>query len=134
MGTRSITRVFSEDGAELVCMYGQFDGYPEGHGIALAEFLDSICVMPLDGSRPPEFKSKANGMGCLAAQLVARFKEHPGGFYLWPTGGALERGYTYEIRLMGNGTKMTCSGYGRSFEGAPKAFIEWAGAEETEED
>jgi hypothetical protein len=82
MGTRSLTFVY--DGkTPVVCMYRQFDGYPSGHGQELAEFLfDGKLVngIPL-GSNEKLF----NGMGCLAAQMVAAFKESAGGFYLFST-------------------------------------------------
>jgi hypothetical protein len=82
MGTRSLTYVY--DGAEpVVCMYRQFDGYPSGHGSELAEFLfDGKLVNGIPfGSKEKLF----NGMGCLAAQMVAKFKQEVGGFYLLPT-------------------------------------------------
>lgn len=78
MGTRSLTYVF-EDGTPLVCMYRQFDGYPSGHGAELAEFLNKGTMVNGLGS---DSTNVFNGMGCLAAQLVANFKDGPGGFYL----------------------------------------------------
>ena len=74
MGTRSLTYVYEgkkEDWVlPFVCMYRQFDGYPSGHGAELAEFLNSGKI--------------ANGMNCLAAQLVVNFKKDSGGIYLYP--------------------------------------------------
>ena len=93
MGTRSLTRViprqeglsFSEghDHVEksVINMYRQFDGYPEGHGIDLAEFLDDFTVVNGLGCKDRPAKL-ANGTGCLAAQLVSHFKEGPGQIYL----------------------------------------------------
>lgn len=78
MGTRSLTYVF-EDKEPIVCMYRQFDGYPSGHGTELAEFLNVGTVVNGLGA---DSKNVFNGMGCLAAQLVAKFKDGPGGFYL----------------------------------------------------
>ena len=81
MGTRSLTFVYDEN-RPVINMYRQFDGYPSGHGQELAEFLlegrmtNGIPV----GSKEHFF----NGMGCLAAQLVANFKKDSGGFYLYP--------------------------------------------------
>jgi len=80
MGTRSLT-IFQSDNEEIVVMYRQFDGYPSGHGAELAEFLaDGVMVNGLTGGDKKVF----NGMGCLAAQVVAHFKEDAGGFYLYP--------------------------------------------------
>ena len=62
MGTRSLTYVYVED-TPIMCMYRQFDGYPSGHGVELAEFLTQI-EMGNGISGEPELFSFANGMGC----------------------------------------------------------------------
>jgi hypothetical protein len=82
MGTRSLTYVYVED-TPIMCMYRQFDGYPSGHGVELAEFLTQI-EMGNGISGEPELFSLANGMGCLAAQMIVNFKKSPGGFYIYP--------------------------------------------------
>jgi len=65
-------------------MYRQMDGYPEGHGKELAEMLSGMkMVNGLSIDQPAKL---ANGMPCLAAQIVAHFKEGPGGIYLYPAG------------------------------------------------
>lgn len=94
MGTRCLTRVF-EDGKEILCMYRQFDGYPDGHGDELAKFLAPITVVNGIGGTN---KNIANGMGCLAAQLVASFKTEPGGFYIMAPGTKdVGEQYTYHV-------------------------------------
>lgn len=45
MGTRSLTFVYDEDGEKIVNMYRQMDGYPSGHGLELAEFLEPITMV-----------------------------------------------------------------------------------------
>lgn len=79
MGTRSVTYVYDKK-EPLVCMYRQFDGYPSGHGKELAEFLSPIEIV--NGLQPGSENKVANGAGCLAAQMVAYFKDEPGGIYL----------------------------------------------------
>lgn len=101
MGTRSLTIV--REGSErtsprIITMYRQFDGYPGGHGKDLADFLSKIkMVNGIIGDR----HSIANGSGCLAAQIVAHFKEGPGGIYLHAGSddepGAYSEDYTYEV-------------------------------------
>ena len=81
MGTRSITRVRSH-GQTLVTMYRQFDGYPEGHGKELAEFLSGKRLV--NGLNGEDDDKKFNGPDCLAAFLVAHFKKEAGGIYLYP--------------------------------------------------
>ncbi len=94
MGTRSLTRVIPRqkglsysDGhlhpeKSVVNMYRQYDGYPQGHGVDLAEFLDDFNVV--NGICLKNWKNRklANGAGCLAAQLVKHFKDGAGGIYL----------------------------------------------------
>ena len=95
MSTRSLTRViprqeglsFNEGHKKVelafVNMHRHMDGYPEGHGLDLAEFLKDIEIVngvPLD----KESGNQANGSGCLAAQMVKHFKEDIGYIYLHP--------------------------------------------------
>lgn len=83
MGTRSLTFVYTEDNEPIINLYGQYDGYPEGHGRDLARFLGTIAEVT-NGIRYGENRRTANGMSCLAAQLVAHFKQGVGQFYLHP--------------------------------------------------
>lgn len=99
MGTRSLTRVIDrQEGLSFakghlaknvrksyVNMYRQFDGYMEGMGVDLAEFLLPFTIV--NGISLNEDRKIANGSGCLAAQLVAHFKEAAGGIYLHQTEG-----------------------------------------------
>lgn len=96
MGTRSLTFVY-EDNKAIINMYRQYDGYPEGHGQELAEFLGEFAAIT-NGIRVGETRKTANGMGCLAAQLVANFKTEVGGFYLYPT-SAKDCGQDYEYHV-----------------------------------
>jgi hypothetical protein len=81
MGTRSLTFVY--DGEQpIINMYRQFDGYPSGHGQELAEFLNSFDAIT-NGISLGENRKTANGMGCLAAQMIVNFKNGVGGFYIY---------------------------------------------------
>lgn len=79
MGTRSLTFVYNENNEPILNLYRQYDGYVAGHGNELAEFLDDLTYVNGLGAEP---KNVFNGMGCLAAQLVAHFKDCPGNFYI----------------------------------------------------
>ena len=81
MGTRCLTYVY-EGNSPLICLYRQFDGYPSGHGAELGDFLKGIQLGNGIAGKP-EMGTFANGMGCLAAQLVAHFKQSVGGFYIY---------------------------------------------------
>lgn len=105
MGTRSLTFVYDEDGRKIINMYRQYDGYPSGHGKDLAEFLEPITMVNGIGATDNKI---ANGSGCLAAQLVAHFKDGPGGIYLAPTTEVdCGQDYEYHIATHGEGVGLT---------------------------
>jgi len=82
MGTRSLTYVYGGDSkTPILCMYRQYDGYPSGHGVELAEFLKPFKVVNGFGLNNVVGTS-ANGMGCLAAQMIAHFKKEIGNIYI----------------------------------------------------
>lgn len=83
MGTRSLTYVYEtyqDEHTPVVCMYRQYDGYLEGHGLELAAFLNRGRLV--NGLGGKDNGTVFNGMGCLAAQIVAHFKDGAGQFYL----------------------------------------------------
>lgn len=83
MGTRCLTYVYDDDDKQIINLYRQYDGYMSGHGKELATILASKTVVNglVLGS---DYSKFANGMGCLAAQIVSHFKTGAGGFYLYP--------------------------------------------------
>ena len=96
MGTRSLTYIeesyetaiadeennneVHETKQNILCMYRQYDGYLSGHGAELAEFLQGFNVVNGYNCDTPE--RAANGMGCLAAQLISHFKDGIGNIYI----------------------------------------------------
>ena len=80
MGTRSLTFVYEGD-VPVINIYRQYDGYPSGHGHELAQFLDSKTLVNGFGKQN---SFEANGMGCLAAQLIVQLKHGVGGIYIYP--------------------------------------------------
>jgi hypothetical protein len=147
MGTRSTYRVIEEwtdDRPEakvkkgqnkLVLLYAQFDGYPEGHPMDTAEWLASGRVV--NGFSPSEEGLKFNGAGCLAAQLVAKFKDGVGGYYIHPMShrGTCWENYTYDIIVkedntieyiayeVGGGFNGKKPRFKKIFQGSPFEFI-----------
>jgi len=61
-------------------IYKHYDGYPQGLGVELANFLDGYDVV--NGLSTGYQGPVANGMGCLAAQLVSYIKNEAGNVYL----------------------------------------------------
>ena len=125
MGTRSLTFVY--DGrTRVMCMYRQFDGYPSGHGAELASFLGGFDAV-VNGYAFNETRKVANGMGCLAAQLVANFKVGVGGFYLYPT-STKDAGQEYEYHVYAEKVVVKET----SYSGANKTIFTGTWAEFTE--
>jgi hypothetical protein len=76
MGTRCVTRVF--EGDEQICaIYRHFDGYPDGHGKELWEFVSGLRVVNGYCSAATIPKSRmANGAGRMAAMIITHFAEN----------------------------------------------------------
>ena len=64
----------------IVDIYHLWDGYPEGLGVKLASYLDDKKIT--NGLSGKNDYDVFNGMGCLAASLVAELKEGPGDVYI----------------------------------------------------
>jgi hypothetical protein len=133
MGTRSLTKVIDEDGNVLVNMYRQYDGYPSGHGLELANFLyGTVIVNGLGMERP---KKLANGAGCLAAQMVAHFKTEPGGIYLMPIdSNSCCQDYEYKVQVRADlsvaVTVLDCSDNATTYCGDVEKFHQFCEKEE----
>jgi hypothetical protein len=103
-------------------MYRQYDGYLEGHGQELAEFLVQFSLVNGLGNGNPEGRV-ANGLGCLAAQMVAEFKTEAGGIYLMAMNQTEE--YNYEITLGQSGLNIKVTKYSDEvvFNGSPEDLL-----------
>lgn len=103
MGTRSLTHINNGSGRPIVTIYRQFDGYYEGHGAELVEFLSGFRLVNGLGARDKNVKI-ANGMHCLAAQIVAHLKDEPGNIYLYEPGTKdVGEEYVYHVQYMSYG-------------------------------
>jgi len=134
MGTRSLTRVFRkwEDNfgdkkrEPFTTMYRQMDGYLEGHGQDLAEFLSQFTIV--NGMRMDETRKIANGIDCLAAQMFAHFKDGPGHIYcMHPSAQDCGEEYIYEIEKDGEDILITIYDIWKNkeiFHGTPNELLE----------
>lgn len=97
MGTRASVAVLDRNGRTIVEVYRQFDGYLSGLGQELQDFCDRIHLV--NGFNADHAHgSHANGMECLAAQLVERLKAgRLGGTYLIAAGFDWGQEYRYRI-------------------------------------
>jgi len=103
MGTRSTTNILDENGNRLLCIYQQFDGYIEGGvGEKLIRLLEDRVVVngyTMDDKERRNF----NGMSCLAADVVAHFKDGIGGAYIQALDEDYVGSYDYTISCIGDG-------------------------------
>lgn len=144
MGTRSLTTFISTwkdeetkkvKNEKIVTMYRQYDGYPTGHGKELAEFLAQGKLVNGYGANEPQLVF--NGMGCLAAQVVANFKDGPGNIYLH-RGGTTNcwEEYRYEVIANEETKELTfkcIEVHGKPvtlYEGTVQGFLEFVTKEE----
>lgn len=127
MGTRSLTFVYDDYKDEpIINMYRQYDGYPSGHGAELAQFLDGFTIVNGFGERRSKL---ANGMGCLAAQVVANFKTEVGNFYLYPI-SAKDCGQDYEYHVYKDKIVVKSYNGNQLFSGSWTAFKEFCASDE----
>jgi hypothetical protein len=89
MGTRSTTLLIEKSTNEktgkpkltkLIKFYRQMDGYPEGHGLDMARFLNKGNLVNGFGLTD---ELQFNGIGCLAAQLIKKLNMVLVGFTLY---------------------------------------------------
>ncbi len=123
MGTRSITKFFDNDRCVLA-LYCQFDGYPEGVGQQIADFVTSKPMVNGIGGDSNVF----NGVGCMAAQFLAHVKQKAGLWYC-TSSNAEAQDYCYEVHgglgddLKPLPVRMVCDA---GFDGRPEDFKAWA--------
>jgi hypothetical protein len=103
MGTRSTTHILDENGNRLLCIYQQFDGYIEGGvGEKLIRLLEDRVVVNGYTMEDKE-RRNFNGMSCLAADVVAHFKDGIGGAYIQALDEDYVGSYDYTISCIGDG-------------------------------
>lgn len=127
MGTRSAVKFFgSWNNTEeiILSVYQQYDGYIDGVGHDLANFLKNKKVINGIGLEQSMGTGFANGMGCLAAQYVAQFKTEIGGFYI--THSKDEQEYNYEVRLKDDELIISVD----DFTGTPEELLNYEEPEE----
>jgi hypothetical protein len=67
----TIVKDGDKDSQNIICLYSQYDGYPSGHGKNLKTLIGHLQIVNgMSGTNP----NIANGMGCLAVQLITFLK------------------------------------------------------------
>ena len=70
-----------EPNQTIVDIYHHWDGYPEGLGVTLASYLNGYHIVNGIGR---ENDKLFNGIGCMAASIVAELKDGAGDVYIEP--------------------------------------------------
>lgn len=108
MGAISLTIVYDEFSEKpILGMYRHFDGYISGHGKDLKDEFGDFEIV--NGISLGDNERKANGMGCLAAQIVAHFKDGIGGIYIESPKNYQE--YNYHLKLKDGKIWVVVKGY-----------------------
>ena len=98
MGTRSTIKFIEkvkEKEFVYAVIYQQYDGYIEGVGYELCQWL--MGKRMINGIGYGQYNDKyVNGVGCLVAKFIRDFKNETGGLYLIPFEGEKED-YNYEV-------------------------------------
>lgn len=139
MGTRSTIKFIRKRKNELtplVSIYQQYDGYIEGVGYDLANYLKSKKIINgiSYGQNNDEY---ANGFDCLIAQFIRDFKKEVGGFYITDFDDVEE----YNYKVVFDEDKYFSGDYGTTddlitikvdtiFEGTPSELLEFKEVED----
>jgi hypothetical protein len=135
--------VYDKDGIEkenVICaVYQQYNGYLSGVGKQIADFLEPIEIVNGISSYD---KPIANGIRCLAAQFIKKFKTEAGGLYI--TSHEDEQSYNYDIIVGWESSeflpkptqpivRVTSLG-GKLFEGTVSEFVNFLDEEQDNEE
>ena len=102
MGTRATVKFFEQYGPESVCIcsvYHQYDGDLAWVGYDLAYLLQNRKIINGFGWGM-DMSQYANGIGCLAAQYVAKVKTELGNVYMTSPDNTQNYDYRIETRIV----------------------------------
>lgn len=132
MGTRWIVHIVDVGETEedqktlLTTLYGQWDGYFDDAGM---ELYDIISPIKLRDGLPYNATNVANGMGCLAAQIISQLKKPPGSIYILEPDIENFEEFTYTIYNKSNEIYMKAEESGEEdigqFDGPIVDFPDW---------
>lgn len=126
MGTRSTIKFLTgKDNDFIGGIYQQYDGYPSGKGLELAEFLNEVEL--INGIQNNTLDSnQANGFDCLIAQFIARNKTVVGGLYMTTEYDEQEWNYIVKHDFGNDDYEIQVNAYGEvEFIGNKAEFLEY---------
>lgn len=98
MRTPATTTIYDETGKAILTFLRTTDGYFKTHGYELQKFLTGRKIV--DGV--DEEPNHSNGMGCLAASIIAHFKKKSGTIYI--EGNHKKADFHYDIKPKKDGS------------------------------
>jgi hypothetical protein len=115
---------------ELMLLYGQYDGYPNGVPSQVAKFIADGTMVNGYGAKNDSIVF--NGAGCMVAQIVAHLKDGVGTYYIQSLSSRGKSGedYLYDIIVDHNEHTITMVAYENNdepkefFRGTPKEFLQ----------
>lgn len=123
MGTRSTIHIYCEfTGEPLVCIYQQYDGYIDGVGHQLADWLKGRKYVNGFSGHQHAKDGYVNGMQCLAAQLIKHLKKDIGHTYITNVGSSQE--FDYRVYWQDEQFKIVVDHYGDHWEGSPEELLQ----------
>ena len=106
MATRAVIIIKDEQSKHLCTIYKHWDGYPEGLGRTLANFVRDGKLV--NGISSKDLNSKCwNGLGCFTASLIAHLKTQIGDVYIEPEGTDFGEEYEYTLKPDGDTISIT---------------------------
>ncbi len=123
MSTPAILNII-DNNETLVTIYKHWDG--DSFGSELYDFLKDMVVV---NGFTVDNKKRANGMGCLAAQLIAHFKDGIGDLYIVSNNTRTED-FSYQYKIFVENNKLSIIAYDsdndRYYTGLiNKSFSDW---------
>jgi hypothetical protein len=133
MGTRGHYRIIEKyttnfknkvevEETTLVSIYNQYDNYPTGVPLQVAEFLSKGKVVNGFGAVDND-EIVFNGAGCLAAQVIKFLKKGVGGAYIVSPDSRGESGEDYLFDIVVDGDKHLIEFAGYENAETPKEFF-----------
>jgi len=123
MGMTAIVK-FYEDTECIVSVQHHFDGYLDGVGLQLVNFLENISIINGIGPDQNILYKYANGIDCLAAQYIKGKKSKVGNIYIVSAKCACS--FEYQVRYYDFAFNIVCIINGvKRFEGNINAFKEY---------
>lgn len=106
MSTSAIAKVYDNKDNVIMSIYKHWDGYPDGFGNDLKEFVSRFTLVNAISRNDGPYV--ANGMDCFAASLVKHFKKGPGDVYLSNAYDSQRAKYVYHLKPVVNRIVVNC--------------------------